>query len=358
MSVQRQRRHDNIEDRSCRYSTAENDHVPRCRATNSNLSSDGTRTYTFDAADRLKTITQGATTVTFAYDGLGRRLKQTVGATETRYLWCGTTICQIRSAADAWTHRLYPEGEYRATGTKKYLYLTDHLGSVRDVIDITGTPTLVGSFDYRPYGEVARSWGTVTTGYTYAGLFAQTNTGLLLSTTRAYNPANGKWLNVDPIREAGGVNLTGYVGGSPMMGVDPMGLTSGDVCLADSNSRCYTECMEDYACWCNQSPSSSQKTCAEVNKGACTAKCKGQENEPYIPTDGKYWCEPKEGKCATDPTQCKSVNLPGGGGVSLLAASFLTSNAPSPGLPRLPNEITLPMLQVNLWVVHVRSNVP
>ena len=92
------------------------------------------------------------------------------------------------------------------------------VGSVRDVIDITGTPTLVGSFDYRPYGEVARSWGTVTTGYTYAGLFAQTNTGLLLSTTRAYNPANGKWLNVDPIRETGGVNLFGYVDGNPMGG--------------------------------------------------------------------------------------------------------------------------------------------
>ena len=29
---------------------------------------------------------------------------------------------------------------------------------MRDVIDITGTPTLVGSFDYRPYGVVARSW--------------------------------------------------------------------------------------------------------------------------------------------------------------------------------------------------------
>ena len=190
---------------------------------NGNLSSDGTRTYTFDAADRLKTVTQGATTVTFAYDGMGRRLKQTVGATETRYIWCGAAICQQRNSSDTAEKRFYSEGEYVHTGTKKYLTLTDHLGSVRDVIDITGTPTLVGSFDYRPYGAVARSWGTVTTGYTYAGLFAQTNTGLLLSTTRAYNPANGKWLNFDPIREAGGINLTGYVGAGPMSAIDPEG---------------------------------------------------------------------------------------------------------------------------------------
>lgn len=191
---------------------------------NGNLSSDGTRTYTFDAADRLKTVTQGATTVTFAYDGLGRRLKQIVGATETRYLWCGPAICQQRNGSDTAEKRFYSEGEYVHTGTKKYLTLTDHLGSVRDVVDITSTPTLVGSFDYRPYGEVARSWGTVTTGYTYAGLFAQSNTGLLVSTTRAYNAANGKWLSADPIREAGGTNLTGYVGGRPVANTDPMGL--------------------------------------------------------------------------------------------------------------------------------------
>lgn len=195
---------------------------------NGNLSSDGTRTYTYDAADRLKTITQGATTVTFAYDGMGRRLKQTVGATEIRYLWCGIAICQQRNSSDTAEKRFYAEGEYVHTGTKKYLALTDHLGSVRDVIDITSTPTLVGSFDYRPYGEVARSWGSVTTGYTYAGLFGQTNTGLLLSTTRAYNPANGKWLNVDPVREAGGVNLTGYGHANPLLLTDTQGLEPPD----------------------------------------------------------------------------------------------------------------------------------
>jgi RHS repeat-associated protein len=191
---------------------------------NGNLSSDGTRTYTYDAADRLKTVTQGGTTVTFAYDGMGRRLKQTVGAAETRYLWCGPAICQQRNGSDTPEKRFYRDGEYVHSGTKKYLTLTDQLGSVRDVIDITGTPTLVGSFDYRPYGEVARSCGTVTTGYTYAGLFAQPHTGLLLSTTRAYNPANGKWLNVDSIREQGGINLYGYVNGNPVNAVDPEGL--------------------------------------------------------------------------------------------------------------------------------------
>jgi RHS repeat-associated protein len=114
---------------------------------------------------------------------------------------------------------------------QKYLYLTDHLGSVRDLVDITSTPTLVGSFDYTPYGAVARSWGTVTPGYTYAGLFAHPNTGLLLSATRAYDPAKGKWLNKDPIRESGGINLYGYVGANPISWIDPEGLDKDQACV-------------------------------------------------------------------------------------------------------------------------------
>ena len=127
--------------------------------------------------------------------------------------------------------RFFAEGEYVLTGTKKYLTLTDHLGSVRDLIDITSTPTFVGSFDYTPYGAVARSWGTVTPGYTYAGLFAHPSTGLLLSATRAYDPAKGRWINKDPIRVLGGINLYGYVGGSPMLAIDPQGLAQIRVCL-------------------------------------------------------------------------------------------------------------------------------
>jgi RHS repeat-associated protein len=121
--------------------------------------------------------------------------------------------------------RFTAEGEYVLTGTKKYLTLTDHLGSVRDVIDITGTPTLVGSFDYTPYGAVARSWGTVTPGYTYAGLFAHPQTGLLLSATRAYDPAKGRFLNRDPKKElAVGENQFAYTLANPVRWNDPTGL--------------------------------------------------------------------------------------------------------------------------------------
>ena len=197
---------------------------------NGNLTSDGSRSYTYDAADRLLTITAGSAVTTFGYDGLGRRVQQTTvngTTTTTRYLWCGTAVCQTRDGTDTVTARLFWEGEYRPSGTKKYFYLTDHLGSVRDVVDITGTPTLVAAFDYTPYGAVARSWGSITPVRTYGKLLAGPN-GLLMSATRAYSPAIGKWLNSDPIREIGsGPNLTSYVGANPVKYNDPLGLEQG-----------------------------------------------------------------------------------------------------------------------------------
>ena len=43
-------------------------------------------TYTYDAANRLITVTQGANAYAFAYNGLGDRLRQTVNDAPTNYM--------------------------------------------------------------------------------------------------------------------------------------------------------------------------------------------------------------------------------------------------------------------------------
>src|SRR5690554_1489755 len=59
---------------------------------------------------------------------------------------------------------------------------------------------------------------------TYAGLYKHDASDLYLATYRAYNSATAHWLNRDPIREAGGLNVYAYVGGDPVNYIDPKGL--------------------------------------------------------------------------------------------------------------------------------------
>jgi YD repeat-containing protein len=54
---------------------------------NGNLLSDGTSTYSYDHANRLKRVVQGSNTYTYAYDGRGNRVSQGVNVgTPTVYV--------------------------------------------------------------------------------------------------------------------------------------------------------------------------------------------------------------------------------------------------------------------------------
>jgi RHS repeat-associated protein len=194
-----------------------------------NLLSDGTRTYTWDMENRLIEIdyTSGAKS-NLAYDGMGRRTVDVEtasggGTTTTRFLWCGPRICQTRDGTDTVQSRILAEGELNVISGQKAVYMPDQLGSVRDVIDAT-TGNLISSIDFSPYGAPTATSGTFAPQYQYAGLFAHTPSGLLLSTTRAYDPVHPHWLNRDLIREYGGWNLYAYVLANPVNWVDALGL--------------------------------------------------------------------------------------------------------------------------------------
>jgi RHS repeat-associated protein len=112
-----------------------------------------------------------------------------------------------------------------------YYYTRDHLGSVREMMNSSGT--IVARYSYDPYGRETLVSGTNLATFQYADYYAHQPSGLYLtragsggSTGRAYDPNTGRWLSRDPIRNAEtyGGGLYDYVNNQPIALLDPLGL--------------------------------------------------------------------------------------------------------------------------------------
>jgi RHS repeat-associated protein len=123
------------------------------------------------------------------------------------------------------TKRYYAQGVQ--DGGANYYYARDHLGSIREVVNSTGT--VVARYDYDPYGRRTKIAGSYIADFGYTGWYfhpAEDGAagGLQLALYRAYSPDLGRWLNRDPIGEAGGINLYTFVDNDSIDEVDPDGL--------------------------------------------------------------------------------------------------------------------------------------
>jgi RHS repeat-associated protein len=202
---------------------------------NGNLTEDDARTYQWNAENRLigigyKNAPQKKTQ--FKYDGKGQRVAaiETDGTkkSETHYTWCGNRICQARDGKDKAVAYYFDEGTYRPQNGERTYYAKDHLGSVRDILDSTGKN--LARYDYAPYGGFIGQPVKVPD-FGYAGMHYHAPSGLYLTKFRAYNPKTGRWLSRDPIEEAGGINLYGYVSGNPITYTDTLGLAKNFWCM-------------------------------------------------------------------------------------------------------------------------------
>ena len=195
---------------------------------NGNTLGDGVRTMTWDAKNRLKTVTKDGTTWKWDYDFMDRRVREyTNNVLSKVFVWSGPEIVQERDAGNAITRTHcfggFSDGPVPASGTK-YQALADHLGNIREVLDVAGN--VAARYDYTPYqGPVKVGTSTVNpTFLTIGGYYHHEGSGLELALFRAYDPATGRWLSRDPIEEDGGINLYGYVRNGPINGIDPLGL--------------------------------------------------------------------------------------------------------------------------------------
>jgi RHS repeat-associated protein len=106
---------------------------------------------------------------------------------------------------------------------------TDGRKAPMRVRDNTGA--VVWSWDNpEPYGNSAPNEGLVggspfVFNLRYPGQWFDGSTGLVFNGYRDYNPSLGRYMEVDPLGLAAGMNPYAYVGGNPLTAVDPLGLS-------------------------------------------------------------------------------------------------------------------------------------
>ncbi|WP_437813338.1 RHS repeat-associated core domain-containing protein [Sorangium sp. So ce1078] len=190
--------------------------------------------------DLPETITQGTSTVSFAYDGDQQRIRKTTPDEETLYF--GDLYERVTAAASGRVeHRYYVHSPERAVaivtrggagdGTR-YVHV-DHLGSVDALTDEDGD--VIEQRSYDPFGR-RRSpvWGEpapasfsseTTRGFT--GHEGDDELGLVNMKGRSFDPRIGRFLTTDPIVQAPlsgqSWNPYSYVRNNPLSYVDPSG---------------------------------------------------------------------------------------------------------------------------------------
>ena len=200
-----------------------------------------TTSFTVDAADRPVSATlPNGTTVAFAYDADGRRVKQTVGSTVTNYLWDeespnGDVVLETDGSGNIQASYVLAGGEQVAQtrGSTVSYYLQDGQGSVRALANSSGAIT--DRYSYDAYGNLTSSQGTTTNAYRYDGQQFDASTGLYQLRARYYDPTTGRFLSRDtaltPYLPAE-LDRYGYAQDNPINYQDPSGHAAGAGVLA------------------------------------------------------------------------------------------------------------------------------
>ncbi|MFG6490597.1 RHS repeat domain-containing protein, partial [Roseateles sp. BYS78W] len=193
---------------------------------NANLTADASTTYGYDVENRLVSAS-GGHNATLAYDPLGRLYKVTSGGQSTQFVYSGITlVAEYQGGAIV---RRYVAGNgvdqslvgytgaVVGAGNRQFLH-ADRQGSIVSATNSSGSTIYVNAYDAYGVPSVLNQGRFSYTGQTYIP-----ELGMHHYKSRIYNPAIGRFLQVDPIGYNDDLDLYTYVGNDPLNRTDPLG---------------------------------------------------------------------------------------------------------------------------------------
>lgn len=167
--------------------------------------------YDHEGKRASKTAANGAKTY-YLYDAGGRLIAETNGAQWQReYIWLGSRPVMMVVPASA------------GSAEQRYFVHVDHTETPVRLTNAAGAT--VWTWNRSPFGVEAPG-GSVTFNLRMPGHYFDAETGYHYNWKRTYNPRTGRYLQPDPLGEAGGISAYTYAAGDPVGRVDPTGLES------------------------------------------------------------------------------------------------------------------------------------
>ncbi|MGG7666988.1 RHS repeat domain-containing protein [Dyadobacter sp. BHUBP1] len=170
----------------------------------------------------IREVIVNGQTVQYYYDGNGQKLRMsnTNGAVNTKY----AGIFEY-DKSNYVTRIATEEGQIAVTNNgndyESQFYLKDHLGNVRMVMNEQGA--MVQETEYFPFGLAIPRIAGVNK-YTFLGRERQPETGYMDLLKRFYDPATGRFIQVDPVTETQEhLSLYQYGWNNPILRSDPNG---------------------------------------------------------------------------------------------------------------------------------------
>jgi RHS repeat-associated protein len=191
---------------------------------------------TWQKGRELKGVEKDGTSVTYAYNQEGVRIRKTVGDTETRYYLNGSKIVALETGSEK-LHFIYDQsGNLFAmkVGTEMYYYLHNCQNDIIGLVDSMGTQVV--SYQYDSWGKPVGMTDATADGvgsknpFRYKEYCWDEETGFYYVASRYYDPETCRFISADDISlvsaspmELTDKNLYAYCDNNPVMRVDEDG---------------------------------------------------------------------------------------------------------------------------------------